>query len=493
MYFLYEISQKFIYFVLNLLAKYIHSRKFKKFCEARTSHYFIKKIKETEKNYLEIKKNNPNDFPVYWFHVASAGEMEQAIPIARKLNLKMNAHFLLTYFSPSAEPFIKNFPALISAFSLPIDARKNYKIIFTTLPILKIFFVRYDIWPALLHVSKNLNIEINLLSASAIKTKKGILGILSKIWNRKFYKKFSNIFAVTKEDVEYFTQFLPLDRVHYSGDAKWSRAYERASNCNKRKIEKDFSIFYSYCLAQKEILNKKNIVFGSPHKEEDKIALDCGLIKDKVFLIYVPHDVTEESNKKIIDNFRLMGTNAILYSELISIIKNTVKKDETFILEELYELNTHDIKRQTLFNNNSKECNIPTHVLSGYEVVVFDKIGYLAEIYEVSDIAIIGGGFDGQIHNVLEAAAHGVPVLIGNLFVRASEAKELVNKGGAISFQNTNELFQFLTQWVSLEEQGTDSPHPTRILAQSKSKSLELFRSIPDTSEIVLQALFNEP
>ncbi|BBH51604.1 3-deoxy-D-manno-octulosonic acid transferase [Fluviispira sanaruensis] len=493
MYFLYEVTQKIIYFVLNLLAKYIHSRKFKKFCEARTSQYFINKIKDTENNYLEIKENNSKYFPVYWFHVASAGEMEQAIPVARKLNEKMNARFLLTYFSPSAEPFIKNFPALISAFSLPIDSRKNYKLIFSSLPISKIFFVRYDIWPALLHESKNLNIEINLLSASAIKTKNGILGKISNIWNIKFYKNFSNIFAVTKEDVEYFTQFLPLERVHYSGDAKWSRAFERANNCIKRKIEKDFSIFYSYCMAQREVLNKKNIVFGSPHKEEDKIALDCGIIKDKVFLIYVPHDVTEESCKKIIDNFRLMGTNSILYSELISIINNTIKNDDSFILENLYELKNHDIKRQSLFNSNNKDYNIPAHILSGYEVVIFDKIGYLAEIYEISDIAIIGGGFDGQIHNVLEAAAHGVPVLIGNLFVRASEAKELVNRGGAISFQNTNELFQFLIQWVSLEEQGTDSPHPTRILAQSKSKSLELFRSIPDTSEIVLQALFNEP
>ena len=122
------------------------------------------------------------------------------------------------------------------------------------------------------------------------------------------------------------------------------------------------------------------------------------------------------------------------------------------------------------------------------EIIIVDKIGYLAEIYELADAAIIGGGFDGQIHNVLEPAAHGVPVLIGNMFLRAREAAQLINSGGAISFQNSNELFQFLAQWVSLVEKGADSTHPAIQLGQARSKAIELFKSIPDTSEIILQA-----
>ncbi|KAB8030912.1 3-deoxy-D-manno-octulosonic acid transferase [Fluviispira multicolorata] len=488
MLFLYEFAQKIIYILLNFISKYIDNYKLKRFCEIRETHYFVRELKIAQENFLKIKTKENKDFSIYWFHVASAGELEQAIPIARKLHEKSNTYFLLTYFSPSTEPFIKNFPALISSFGLPIDARKNYNMIFNTLPISKVFFVRYDIWPALFYEVSKLNIEMNLLSASANKTKKGVFGYLSKIWNIKFYRKFANIFAVNKDDVLFFNQFLPQTKVYYAGDAKWARALERANNCFKRKNEKDFSYFFSFCLAQREVLNKKNIIFGSPHKEEHKIALDCSKIKEKVFIIYVPHDVKENSCKKIIDEFSSVGLFAILYSEFI------IKVHEHFSTDLLdnESINIEEIKQTHTLNNLKRNVKISSQLLSSYDAIVFDKIGYLAEIYELSDVSIIGGGFDGQIHNVLEAAAHGVPVLIGSLFLRASEAKELVRMGGAISFQNSNELFQFLVQWVSLEEQGTDSPHPARLLAQSKSRSLELFRSIPDTSEIVLQALKKE-
>jgi 3-deoxy-D-manno-octulosonic-acid transferase len=494
-FFLYEIFQKIVYLILVLLSKIIINKKFRRYCELRNPSLFINEVKKAKIKRDIFILNNEN-YPIYWFHVASAGEMEQAIPVARKLNEKMGAQFFVTYYSPSAEPFLKNFPAKIGCVGLPIDVRKYYKIIFKELSIEKMFFVRYDIWPSLFKSGLDNRIELNLISASSEKTKKGILGYFSEVWNKKYYINFSNIFAVSNDDVKYFLKYLPKSNVFLSGDAKWARAYERALHGSNKKNDKEFSYFYSYCTAQKESYLKKCIVFGSPHSEEHKIAIECSSLKEKILMIYVPHDADSKNCQNILEDFYSVGTKAVLFSELIK------KIDEEMDVGNIQ--NSDPIYKDILLKNNDvihNDFKIPNHIynfkknykfssdlMSYCEVIIVDKVGFLAEIYELGDIAIIGGGFDGQIHNVLEPAAHGVPVLIGNLFLRAREANELVNVGGAISFQNRNELFQFLVRWVSLIEAGADSTHPAKRLGLAKAKTLQLFKSIPDTSEIILQA-----
>jgi len=491
-FFIYEIFQKIAYFLLIILSKIIVNKKFIRFCELRNSSFFLSEIKNTKEKINNITKNN-SDYPIiYWFHVASAGEMEQAIPVARKLNEKLGAHFFVTYYSPSAEPFLKNFPSKIGCVGLPIDLRKLYNILFDEVKIDKMFFVRYDIWPGLFETCLQRKIELNLISASSEKTKRGLLGFLSKIWNKKYYMNFKNIFAVSNEDVTYFSEFMNGSNIYLSGDAKWARANERAQNGSGKKVEKDFSLFYSYCIAQKKSLHKKCIVFGSPHSDEHKIAIQCASLKEKILIIYVPHDVNSKICQNILEDFYKLGTKAVLFSDLINSIKNEFTENKNDNLEKiLYQKNDdhhNELRLPNNIYNYKNEIKFSPNLMSLSEIIIVDKIGYLAEIYELADAAIIGGGFDGQIHNVLEPAAHGVPVLIGNMFLRAREAAQLINSGGAISFQNSNELFQFLAQWVSLVEKGADSTHPAIQLGQARSKAIELFKSIPDTSEIILQA-----
>lgn len=495
LFFLYENFQKFVYLILVLLSKVIANKKFKKYCELRNPLFFINEIKQV-KIKRDIDISNHKNYPIYWFHVASAGEMEQAIPVVRKLNEKLGAKFFVTYYSPSAEPFLKNFPATIGCVGLPLDVRKYYRKIFQEIPIEKMFFVRYDIWPSLFKICLENKIELNLISASSRKTRSGIIGYFSEIWNKKYYKNFSNIFAVSKDDVQYFLKYLSKENVFLSGDAKWARAHERALQGSDKKNDSDFSCFYSYCRSQKEFFLKKCVVFGSPHLEEHKIAIECSSLKDKVFIIYVPHDVSSKSCQSILEDFYSVGTKAVFFSELIKKIDEEVNQtnidSNEHICKDMFLSNSdvmhHDLKAPTHIYNFKKNYKFSSYLMSYCEVIIVDKVGFLAEIYELGDIAIIGGGFDGQIHNVLEPAAHGVPVLFGNLFLRAREANELVNEGGGISFQNRNELFQFLARWVSLIEAGADSTHPAKRLNLAKAKTLQLFKSIPDTSEIILQA-----
>lgn len=487
MFFVYEIIQEFLYLIIKISSKLIKNKKFKRFCDLRDPFLFKREI-YLAKSVLEKDIKNGKNYPIYWFHISSAGEMEQAIPIAQKLNDKIGSKFFVTYYSPSTEPFLKNFPNKIGCIGLPIDIQKYYKIVFENLPIDKIFFVRYDIWPSLIKVCLKYKVEINLLSASRNKTKKGFLGFFSEIWNKKFYSKFSNIFAVSKIDQNYFRNYLSKENVFLAGDAKWSRALERARNVPNNN-DKDFSLLFSFCIAQKEHLLKKCVVFGSPHSDEHKLALDISSLKEKLLIIYVPHSVNKNNCLSILRDFNFVNVKAVLLTELVKRIENELN---------IYDFNPsendfchNELKLSGNFYKIRNHLKFSHELMSSCDVIVVDRIGFLAEIYELGDIAIIGGGFDGQIHNVLEAAAHGVPVLVGNLYSRALEVSELVNAGGAISFQNRNELFQFLVQWVSLIESGTDeSTHPTRRLSHAKAKTLQLFKSIPDTSEIIFQALF---
>ncbi|APJ02418.1 3-deoxy-D-manno-octulosonic acid transferase [Silvanigrella aquatica] len=492
MYFLYEFFQYFLYFLMLFFSKIIMHKKFKRFCELRNPSLFLNEIQNAK---LRIASENLShkSFPIYWFHVASAGEMEQAIPVAKKLNDKLGARFFLTYYSPSAEPFLKNFPAIIGSAGLPVDIHKYYQKLFDNIKIEKMFFVRYDIWPSLFNSCIKNKVELNLISASAKKTRKGLLGFISESWNKKYYSNFTNIFAVSLDDFNYFSKYTPKNNVFLSGDAKWARAYERALYGGNKNLISEFSKFYSYCSAQKEVYSKKCIVFGSPHLEEHKIALKCASIKEKFFIIYVPHNVDDKACQSVLDDFYSLGIKAVLYSELIIkiqneiVIKNSKENTDKEFIKNL-DIEHNDLKLPNHIYNLKKSNKFSAELMNYCEVIIVDKVGFLAEIYELGDIAIVGGGFDGQIHNVLEPAAHGVPVLIGNVYLRAREAGELVKAGGAISFQNRNELFQFLVHWVSLIEKGTDSTHPAKRLGLAKAKTLQLFKSIPDTSEIILQA-----
>lgn len=443
---LYELFQKTALLVVYFVSIFHKNEKFSRFVTLRNPSSFKSSVKKAYLNFFQLKSEHKN-IPIYWFHVASAGEMEQAVPIAQKLNEKWGAFFFVTYYSPSAEPFLKNFPNCIGSAGLPIDLRNLYQDVFSVLPIQKIFFVRYDIWPSLIDECQRNHVEINLISATRLKTRYGFIGQLSVLWNSLFYKKFSHIFAVSREDVLFFQRFISKDRIHLSGDTKWMRAYERARISETIKYDKKFSDFIEFCEQKKDHLKRKNIVFGSPHKDEHDLAMSLASLKSKFFLIYVPHDVSKKSCDLLLKEFFSVGFCPILYSEF-------------------------DVKDKEQIN----KCDF----------IIIDKIGFLADVYKIADVAIVGGGFDGQIHNVLEASAHGKPVLIGPYFQRASEVQTLVSERAAISFESTIQLFQFLSQWVSLDERVSDSALQ---LAYAKSAAVKLFQNIPDTSEVIFKAL----
>ena len=130
-YLFYEFLQIVFIVLLRAFSFFSRNKKLKRFLELRNPFLFINKINEISDKFNELKKNR-NGIKIYWIHVSSAGELEQAIPIARYFLTQIDAVFFLTYYSPSAEPFIKNFPSLIGSTGLPIDLSFIYNKILCT-------------------------------------------------------------------------------------------------------------------------------------------------------------------------------------------------------------------------------------------------------------------------------------------------------------------------------------------------------------------------
>ncbi len=466
--FLLKIYEFFYLILINILQCinfFYHNKNLEQFLRLRSPRLFLEEVFNVKQKLETLKKQN-SKIDVYWFHVASAGELEQAIPVAKALHEQFGVYFFVTYYSASAEPFLKNFPNLLGSCGLPRDSKIVYLKALKIYPFKKLFFVRYDLWPSLLETTSNENVSLYLLGATVKSTREGLRGFFSKKLNTYFYQKFSTIFVTHQGDLLHLKQQFPNKNIILAGDPKWMRAQERAQNFQKQIVKEHaqnldvplpasldvfnlstqnfvnfFHIIQNVLLSSK----KKCLVHGSPHKEEHEIALKCGNITS-LLNIYVPHKISPSICKTLAQEFKGQEISYCFYSEIF-----------TKSIDEI--------------------CN--------YNLIIIDKIGHLAEIYALAEVAIVGGGFDGQIHNTLEASAHGVPVLIGNNYKRAPEAEILVNGLAALPFLNPNLLFQFVSRWGTLKGY-------IKELDVAKQQTKILFNEALNTNKIILNTLLQE-
>ncbi len=441
---IYEIFQILLFIFLFLVTRPLHAQKIKKFLLLRNPILFMNQINKISASMGGFSGE------VFWFHISSAGELEQAIPIARKLSEKSGVKLFLTYYSPSAEPFLKNFPPSLGCIPLPLDLSLVYRYIFKKINITNVFFVRYDLWPAFIYAVESIKplkpVSLHLLCASKNRTKSDFFSKLSENFINYLYSKFDKIYPVTKEDESFFLTINKKSQIILAGDAKWARAIERAKSKIKSEID---PIFFSFLKICAELSNtKKIVIFASPHKEEHEFLISLSQFKENFFFIYVPHHTDELSVSKIYQELSFSSFSVSLYSSL----------------------------------------SIPIELLE-HNVMIFDKMGFLAELYQVAHLAVIGGGFDGQIHNVLEAAAHGVPTVFGPNFKRAHEVNQLLNQKGAMFVNSPSELFHFFASWVNFSQ---DTAFGSAAVCEEtlqliRQNAMLIFEEVPPTSDVVFE------
>ena len=327
-----------------------------------------------------------------WFHSSSLGEFEQAKPIIEELKKSYDVNILVTFFSPSGYINSKKYPYADLVSYIPFDTVSNAeKFISLVKPDLAVI-MRYDIWPNHIREMKRAGIRMLLVDAT-MKERSSRKIPLIKSFHEVLFKKITKILTVSETDANGFKGFGCTDeQLKVVGDTKFDRVYQKSLKAKQTHLIKD------------EVLKgKKVFVAGSTWNADEEIILPVFLKLHKflgnIMLIIAPHEPTL-LNIENIENEVGRYVETIRFSHL---------------------------------NNYKNE-----------KVIIIDSIGILSTLYFYADVAFVGGGFKHNVHNVLEAAVYGIPVLFGPKIENSQEPKELQKRGCGILARNKKEAYREL-------------------------------------------------
>ncbi|MBY0426072.1 MAG: 3-deoxy-D-manno-octulosonic acid transferase [Cytophagales bacterium] len=316
-----------------------------------------------------------------WFHCASLGEFEQGRPLIEKVKAETTYKVVLTFFSPSGYEIRKNYTGADRIYYLPMDTNANASFFVKTVQPKLVFFVKYEYWYHYLEQLSNAQIPIYLISCFFRPNQSFFQ------WYGSFFVQFINkfnYFFVQDERTKELLSGIGFRNIEVTGDTRFDRVVQIAQN---PKSIPEVSNFKS---------SDKLIVIGSAWNScVDHWAGFLNQLPVGVKVVLVPHEPDDEHLGHI---RKVVTTPYILFSQF-----------------------------NTKYNQE--------------KILVVDNIGMLSSIYSYADLAYVGAGFEVGLHNVLEAAVYGIPVLVGFKFSKAKEAIDLVGLGGVISCKDKEELW----------------------------------------------------
>ncbi len=349
------------------------------------------------KLWLDGRRNRgPIELPLttgkrIWVHCASLGEFEQARPVIEKMKTDTpSAYILLTFFSPSGYEVRKNYAYADVVLYLPTDTAKNAADFLNQVKPDLALFVKYEFWYHYLAGLKSRNIPLVLFSAIFRKEQ-----VFFK-WYGGFFRNmlqcFSKIFVQNKDSQQLLQSISITSEISF--DTRFDRVYQIAQNPK------------SFPAIEKFKGTNKLLVAGSTWKKDEQIIAE--LINQKVLAgfkyVIAPHNLSE--------------------TEIAAFQKNEAP---------------NSIRLSQLNASNAENA----------EVLIVDTMGDLASIYSYGDIAYVGGGFNASVHNVLEAAVYGMPVIFGPNYTKSNEAKELRQLSAAFPVTDSKQLKAVLTGFVN--------------------------------------------
>ena len=319
---------------------------------------------------------------VLWFHAASVGEFEQARPIIERLHSELPFRkVLLTFFSPSGYELRKNYPLVDKVTYLPFATRRNARKMLEILPLEAAVMVKYEFWPAYLKALKAKHIPTYLISAIF---RPGQLFFLP--WGKMYLKllhAFEHIFVQDQSSSDLLQRY-GVKEVTVAGDTRFDRVME------VRKQAKDLPMVDGFVAGTPRV-----IVAGSTWQRDEQYLALYMAEREDVKLVLVPHEIDSAHLHEI---FQYFEGRYVRYTEATP--------------------------------QNVNKCR----------VLLVDTIGVLSSIYRYGHVAYIGGGFGVSIHNTLEAAVYGMPVVFGPTWKKFREAHGLLAAGAAITVKNYREF-----------------------------------------------------
>lgn len=343
------------------------------------------------KNMNNKRKEHEN---IIWFHCASLGEFEQGRPVIEKLKaLYPSKKILLTFFSPSGFDIKQNYEHADYIYYIPLDTPSNAKKFINTWNPEVVVFVKYEYWYNHFNVLYKNNIPLIIISAIFNKNQHFFKPYGH--WFRNQLKNIDHIIVQNNESLE-LLKGIGVKNLSVGGDTRFDRVYDISINPKTFENIKRFS--------------QDSLVFiaGSTWKKDENIIADLinNDIKDVKYII-APHEINSQQINSFINK----------------------------------------IKYKTILYSSIKEKD-----LKDAKVMIIDKIGLLSHIYQYGSIAYIGGGFGKGIHNILEGAVFGMPVIFGPNYKKSAEAIALKNKDVAFTIKNSTELINLTKRFINNDE-----------------------------------------
>lgn len=334
-----------------------------------------------------------------WFHFASLGEFEQGRPVLEEIKKRHPQYpVIMTFFSPSGFELRKNFPMADHVYYLPIDSPGNAEKFVTLINPLVAIFTKYEYWYNYFHVLHQKKVPLYVISA-LFRPHQSFFKWYGSL-SRKTLRLVSHFFVQDTKSVG-LLKTIGLSNAKVSGDTRFDRVARNAEAPRQFAQVANFS------------KGSKTVVAGSTWPDDE--TLIAGLIRHYPSwkFIVAPHEIKPEKIKAFEE--KLLPATFLRYSDIDACTLPDSGADESL----------------------SSETPSP---INNPQVLIIDNIGMLSSLYQYGDIAYIGGGFGAGIHNTLEAAAFGIPVIFGPKYQNFLEAVTLIKKGAGFSISNEGEL-----------------------------------------------------
>lgn len=311
-----------------------------------------------------------------WFHASSAGEFEQVRALAVEMRrLKKDFHFSFSYFSDSAYRARKNDSIPDDLFALPFDFPWRMRHLVRSMKPDALIIGKYDAWPNQVLTCVRASVPVYLVSATLPKKSKRHRFPLRHFFS-KLYTPMRRIYAINADHAMRLRKISPANIV-VSGDTRFDairfRLLEGASHAAQ------------VALVKRKMSSRRVIVCGSTYTTSEKMVLEfmgkqLRLGKKGFAAIIAPHHVRPQRITEIESECERLGLRTAKWTEK----------------------NKHP-----------------------YDVLIVDALGVLPYLYALADVAYVGGGFEGSVHSVIEAAISGAPIVTGPAITNSAEALDL--------------------------------------------------------------------
>ena len=394
----------------------------------------VKKMWRGERDAFRVLREKVDpDAKYVWFHAASLGEFEQGRPIMEQLRRQHPDYkILLTFFSPSGYEVRKDYPGADIICYLPLDTITNARRFLRTVRPVMAFFIKYEFWYNYLHILRHRGVPVYSVSSIFRPGQ-----IFFKWYGRQYghvLKCFTHFFVQNEQSRELLST-IGITDVSITGDTRFDRVLQIKEQARQLPVVEAF-------LGERASEPQKVFVAGSSWQPDEDIFVPFFAKHPDWKLIVAPHVIGEDHLQQI--EQKLEGRKVVRYTDA------------------------------------EKSLSSSRSPLSSYDVLIIDCFGLLSSIYHYGQVAYVGGGFGVSIHNTVEAAVWGVPVIFGPNNQKFQEAQELKACQGGFEIGGAEDFARLMERLIAdadyLKQSGNQAGNYVQGRAGATQKILEFVR-----------------